>query len=55
MSKFENLEKMEKEMINFEKSLLDFLKTKNKKCFYVDKLNVEAPIFGKGNVELIFL
>ncbi len=50
--KSQNLMLLENNMINIEKALLDFLIAKNKKCFFVDKLNVTAPIFGTGNVQI---
>jgi hypothetical protein len=50
--KSQNLMLLEENMINIEKALLDFLITKNKKCFFVDKLNLTAPIFGTGNVQI---
>lgn len=46
---------LENNMVNIEKSLFDFLKKENKKCFFVDKINIEAPIFGVGNVNTYYL
>ena len=37
-------------MINFEKLLFDFIKEKN--TLYVNKINLIAPIFGVGNIDL---
>lgn len=48
---FQDFNYLEKKMINIEKALLDFLKIKNKKCFFVENLGLEAPIFGTGNIE----
>lgn len=50
-----NLEFLEKNMINIEKVLLDFLIEKNKKCFFVEKINIFAPIFGIGNIDNNYL
>lgn len=48
---FCNLESMEKNMVNFEKIIFNFLEQKNINSFFVDKINMECPIFGYGNVQ----
>lgn len=40
-------------MINFEKSLWNFSKEKNLKCFEIDNLHMDCNIFGKGNMQRI--
>ena len=46
----QDLDFMETNMINFEKLLFDFIKEKN--TLYVNKINLIAPIFGVGNIDL---
>lgn len=42
---------LESNMINIEMYLLNFLIEKKKNCFFIDKLNVDAPIFGSGDIK----
>jgi hypothetical protein len=51
----QDLEYLEKNMINIEKSLLDFLKNKSKKCFFVETINILSPIFGTGEIETLIV
>lgn len=44
-----DLVSMEKKMINFEKLIFDFVQNKN--CFFTDKINLHAPIFGIGKID----
>jgi hypothetical protein len=46
-----DLNHLESNMINIEMSLLNFLIENNKNCFFIDKLNIEAPIFGQGDIK----
>jgi hypothetical protein len=50
--KSQDLDLLEKNMINIEKALFDFLITNKEKCLFVDNLNITAPIFGKGNTQI---
>jgi hypothetical protein len=46
---------LERNMVNIEKSLLDFLQNRGKKCFYVEDINILSPIFGTGEIETLIL
>jgi hypothetical protein len=50
-----NLDHMEKHMINFERTLKDYLFSIPDKSIFLDTINVEAPIFGTGNVQTYHL
>jgi hypothetical protein len=46
---------LEKNMINIERSIYEYLIGENKKCYFVDKLSIEAPIFGIGNIQTVMV
>jgi|LakMenE18May11ns_1017448.scaffolds.fasta_scaffold9595322_2 hypothetical protein len=48
---FCNLDNMEKNMINFEKKMFNFLNENNINSFFTDNINIECPIFGYGNIQ----
>lgn len=48
-----DLDKMERETINLELEILNFLNRYSIKSFYVDKINMIAPIFGTGEIQTI--
>lgn len=49
---FCDLQLMEKNMVNFEKIIFDFLEIEKINSFFVERINIECPIFGYGNVEI---
>ena len=49
-----DLDHMEKNMINFEKTLKDYLSIIEEKSIFLNKINIEAPIFGTGDIQTIF-